>query len=73
MAEELTPLQQEERDAMCGDRMSVIRVVSGLRAYREFVRRLLDSYDPHIIIKCEGEAVVQEIESAESEAGGEVE
>lgn len=73
MGEELTPLQQQERSAMCGDRQSVLRVVGGLRSYRDFVRRLLDSSDPWLILRCEGDAVVQEIESDGSEAGGEVE
>lgn len=35
MSDELTPLEQSELDAMTGDRMSVIRVVSALRLYRK--------------------------------------
>jgi hypothetical protein len=39
-AEELTPLQQDERDALCGDRGAIMRVVSALRGYRARVLRL---------------------------------
>lgn len=39
----LTPLQQDERDAMCGDRAAVLRVVSALRGYREAVRSVLST------------------------------
>jgi hypothetical protein len=39
----LTPLQQDERDALTGDRRAVLRVVSALRAYREAVKTALDT------------------------------
>lgn len=42
LGEELTPLQQIERDAMCGDRSAVLQVVSGLRGYRALVQKLID-------------------------------
>ena len=37
----LTDLQQDERDAMLGNRDALLRVVSGLRKYRALVRKLL--------------------------------
>jgi hypothetical protein len=39
--ETLTDLQQDERDAMTGNRMAVIRVVSALRQYRAAVGEML--------------------------------
>jgi hypothetical protein len=39
--EDLTPLQNDEREALCGDRAATIRVVSALRSYREAVAALL--------------------------------
>jgi hypothetical protein len=38
---DLTPLQQDELDALCGDRAACLRVVSGLRGYRALVQRLV--------------------------------
>ena len=37
----LTPLQQDERDAMCLDRQAILRVVSALRGYRALVQKLI--------------------------------
>lgn len=42
-ADELSPLQQDERAAMTGDRAAVLRVVSALRQYRAAARELLDA------------------------------
>lgn len=39
---ERTWLQEQERLALCGDRAAVLRVVSGLRVYREEFSRLVD-------------------------------
>lgn len=39
----MTPLQQDERDAMTGDRSALLRVVSGLREYRTLMQRLADA------------------------------
>lgn len=41
--EELTPLQELEKEALCGDRQAVLRVVSSLRRYRAESKKLLDS------------------------------
>jgi hypothetical protein len=41
----LTDLQQDERDAMCGDRAAILRVVGGLRQYRALVEKLLSMHD----------------------------
>ena len=41
--DELTPLQQDERDAVLRDREAILRVVSGLRRYRLAVAKLLAS------------------------------
>lgn len=40
MSDELTPLQQDELDAMTGDRQAVLRVVGGLRRYRALFKQL---------------------------------
>lgn len=37
----MTPLQKDERAALTGDRIAMIRVVSALRQYRELVANLV--------------------------------
>ena len=61
----MTPLQQDERDAMTGDRAATIRVVSALRSYRELVAglRRRASFDGHTEL-LETETEVDEIEGA---------
>ncbi len=39
--QELSPLQQDERDALCGCRSATIRVVDALRKYREESNKIL--------------------------------
>ena len=43
MTDELTQLQQAEREAMTGDREAILTVISALRRYRALGKRLLDS------------------------------
>jgi len=59
----LTPLQLSERGALCLDRMEILRVVSALRKYRALMARLINASDPWMIIRCECENLVKEIES----------
>jgi hypothetical protein len=42
-AEELTYLQQQEREAMCGDRAAILVVVSAVRQFRALIHRLGNS------------------------------
>jgi len=41
MEKELTPLQETERSALCGDRSAILRLVSAVRKFREESARLV--------------------------------
>jgi hypothetical protein len=47
MTKQLTPLQEDERAALTGDRSAVIRVVSALREYRKLVETMSGRHEMH--------------------------
>ena len=63
---ELTPLQEHERAAMCGDRAAVARVVTAVRHQRAVLRRLIAELRFECTNKNRLEQEVEGIEAADA-------
>lgn len=61
----LTSLQRLERTALCGDRMAIVLVVSGLRAYRSAMAELRDSRGPNCTERSVVDEALRQAEEAE--------